>query len=38
MRHEKFATSRTRSAARETRALPFRSELGSSDHAGRDEP
>jgi len=24
--------------ARETRALPFRRELGRGDHAGRDEP
>jgi hypothetical protein len=38
MLKEKFATARTRSPARETRALPFRSEFGSSDDARWDKP
>jgi hypothetical protein len=33
-----FATAGTRSPARETRALPFRSEFGSSDDARWDKP
>jgi len=38
MLKEKFATARTRSPAREMRALPFRSEFGSSDDARWDKP
>jgi hypothetical protein len=38
MLKEKFATATTRSPARETRALPFRSEFGSSDDARWDKP
>jgi hypothetical protein len=38
MLKENFATARTRSPARETRALPFRSEFGSSDDARWDKP
>jgi hypothetical protein len=38
MLKEKFAAARTRSPARETRALPFRSEFGSSDDARWDKP